>query len=265
VLKQPSYLIKRKKEEPIMRDPAIDALHRKHMAFVLDSKVRELAFFLSMMKRGGSSAMALYTAGFPKRDPVNPEHEEQFRQNFRDVSFGCSAFCNTIQTLKDAVASIIQEKIEWKDIKACRHGDFIYEIRNASTHDGFPTCDTYADGRYYFLATRVRFGQQDKLVTIIPPSADVVTCCSEFAHDWCQFLVQKLKPHIGKNELLGSLFTPDSLDDVWGSTDVLPSFAVKLYHEFRETLHAHIDKEREDPILQAIEELNKVIAANVVR
>jgi hypothetical protein len=247
-----------------MRNLAIDAAQRKYMASSLASKARELEYFLNMMKQAGAASQHLFAAHSTIPEQENHEDEEAHRQHGRAVTFGCSAFLNAVLTLKDAVQTVTGEDITSADIQSCRHGEFIFQLRNASTHDGMPTTDAWVEGKFYFLTSRTRYGQgkNPNLITLNPPSIDIVTSSAEFASDWCAMLAQRLAGHIGRPELCGPLFTPEWLDDAWSRTDILPSFAVEIYQRTRASVHANIKGDTTDPITEAITELSHISLVN---
>ncbi|WP_075256657.1 hypothetical protein [Herbaspirillum camelliae] len=250
-----------------MRDPQIEAVQRKYIAVTLEQKVRELGFFLAMMKQGGTTSECLFHVWMKAKRKASEAEDEALKGASRAVLFGCSAFCNAALTLKDAVQTVIQEDITLEEIHACRHGEFIFQLRNAATHDGIPTMDAWVDGKYYFLSTRVRYGQGKKSspITIAPPQVDIVTCCSEFAHDWCVLLANRLAPHVGSSDLIGSIFTPESLDEAWTKTDILPAFTVDMYQRLRDKIHERIKADTTDPLPVAISELQLVASENPVQ
>lgn len=76
-------------------------------------------------------------------------------------------------------------------------------------------------------------------------------------------LAQRLTPFSGKPELCGSLFTSDWLDDAWSRTDILPPFAVQMYQESRNSIHAALGQQNADPVSEAIAILNRISLENM--
>jgi len=247
-----------------MRDPVIEATQKKFIAASLSSKARELEYFLEHMKQAGTGSQNLFVSQTMPTEEVRPEDEEMALQYHRGVMFGCSAFLNAVFSLRDAVDAVTGVRLTPAEMHSCRHGEFLFQLRNASTHDGMPVTDAWVEGKLYFLAPRSRYGQGTKtaVVTLTPPNIDIVSASAEFAKDWCTLLVTKLSTCLERPELCGAYLTPEWLDEAWSRTDILPAFAVAEYQKQRTAVHAYLLADRTDPVAKAIEELTRIAQAN---
>lgn len=221
--------------------------HRRWVANHLQDKTAELKYFLTHVVEGAADSLRQFQARLVVADP-NPANLA--------VVFGLSAFANSMQALKDAVKTATGEDITWTQIGALRHGEFLREARNASTHDGHPVVTAWIEGHFRVILKIERFHGSRKIV-IEAPEADIPTICLEFAVDFTNLLVRRLERHCGRQELLGSRFTEEEYDG-WASSPFVPEDVRRMLQERRSECVAQIRANTADPISAAIKELRQV-------
>ncbi|WP_171940847.1 hypothetical protein [Herbaspirillum rubrisubalbicans] len=220
--------------------------HRRVVAAHLHLKIGELFYFLEMIEEGAKGI----------KDAVLIKSNDVAEYNAK-VIFGSSAFCNAIQSLKDATATTICEKVEWSDIESnCRHGKYFYEIRNASTHDGISVTNLWIDGRVYPSSMVERFGLGNKEITVIAPNQEIPVCCREFAIDFVAYLRKRLLPYLNQNELKGASPISEAQIQAFCSDSRIPASVAKYVVGQAEALIAGLRMQTADPIATAIAKID---------
>lgn len=221
--------------------------HRRWVANHLTDKTSELQYFLAHIVDGAAESLRQFHAG---------KHQEEPSPATRAVVFGFSAFTNATQTLKDSFTTATGENMTWTQIAALRHGQFFYEARNASTHDGHPVVNAWIEGCFRVLLKIERYDNKSNKIEILPPQEDVPTMCLQFAADFCDLLIRRLRPHLGRAELRGARFTVEQLDG-YANSPFMPDFARRLMQDQRSEQIAQIQASDHDPINTAIEKLTE--------
>lgn len=223
--------------------------HRRWVANFVSGKLEELLFHLQCVVNACDETLRLFN------DQKPTPNETQ-----RAVVYGFSALANCVQTLKDAVKTSTGNELPWSSIKSLRHGAFMYEARNAVTHDGNPVISAWADGRYFVPVNICRIGDKGKLITIPAPTADVRTLCLEFSEDFGRLLRQTLLAAHTEPALEGMPFSIEELDNAFGESSVIPDFARKLFLNNRNEIAAQIQTVEHDPVAQAVQHLDDLVA-----
>jgi hypothetical protein len=221
--------------------------HRRWVANHLPDKASELKYFLAHIVDGAADSLRQFHADKPQEESTSAT---------RAVVFGFSAFTNAMQALKDSFTTATGENMTWTHIAALQHGQFFYEARNAATHDGHPVVNTWIEGHFRVLLKIERYDNKNNKIEIVPPQEDVPTMCLQFAADFCELLIQRLRPHLGRAELRGARFTEDQLDG-YANSPFVPEFARRLLQEQRGEHIAQLQASDHDPIDSAIEKLTE--------
>lgn len=224
------------------------SIHRQHVAANIADKVQEMHFFLKMVCSASEESLARFRSG-----------RETPAQLHMEVKYGCSAFCNALQALKDAFETATKSKMTWSELQTnCRHGEFFYKIRNASTHDGSAVSNAWVDGLHYALIGIERFGEYDKKIEIAPLPQDIATCCTEFSSDFYKYYENRLTPYVGLSDLAASLpYTEKNIARALES-DKIPDFVREIFDQHRDEIAKNIKHNKFDPIKAAIEKINTV-------
>lgn len=196
-----------------------------HISNFYGSKLDELQFFLEKIVDACDESLRLFRAGQQHTDKTG-----------RLVTFSFSAYTNTIQTLKDAVGLLHDGVLPWSKIKTLRHGSFMYDVRNAMTHDGNPVISGWTDGRYFVPFRIVRLNREKKVVVIEPPTVDVRQFCLEFTADFSNLLSEALKAIPDDIRHQQAVFDINELDQVFKESSFIPECARQLHVEQREQI-----------------------------
>jgi hypothetical protein len=220
-----------------------------HIANFYSSKLDELQFFLEKIVDACDESLRWFKAGQENTDDTG-----------RLVTFSFSAYTNTVQTLKDATGLLREEVFPWSKIKTLRHGSFMYDARNAITHDGNPIISGWADGRYFVPFKIVRLNNEKKVVVIDPPTVDVKQFCLEFTADFADLLSQTLKmiPDDIQHQL--AVFNINELDEMFRDSSFIPEFARQLHVEQREQVLEALQSIKAPRIETAIQKADDLAA-----
>ncbi len=223
--------------------------HRRWVATFLQGKIKELHYHLNSIVTACDKSLLL----FSNRNFPIPNDNEQ------TVVFGFSAFSNVVQTLKDAVNTIVDDKLPWSRIEKIRHGSFMKNVRNAATHDGNPVISAWRDGRYFVPRKIVRLDQKGKIIEIPSPSTDVRTICLEFSIDYCRLLKEMLSTAQEDPNFKRPSMNIDDLEDELNASDFTPQFVKDFFAANKVKISEEIAGADHDPIKLAINSLDKTI------
>jgi len=222
--------------------------HRRWVATFLQGKVKELHYNLNSIVTACDRSMLFFSS----RKPIPADNEQA-------VVFGFSAFSNVVQTLKDAVHTVVGEKLPWSRIETLRHGAFMKHVRNAATHDGHPVVSAWSDGRYFVPRNIVRLDLNNKIVEIPAPSEDIRTLCLEFSIDYCQLLKEILSNTENNPQFQQPSMSIEDLEDAINRSNFMPEFVKNLFANNREEITKQIASADYNPIKMAIDSLDRTI------
>ncbi|SDG97654.1 hypothetical protein SAMN04487926_101482 [Paraburkholderia steynii] len=226
---------------------AFSERHRRWVANHFGGKIKELHYHLTAIVVACDQSLRLSSSGLH----VPSENSEA-------VVFGFSAFANTIQTLKDAAKTVTGEQLPWSQIEQLRHGAFMRNARNATTHDGHPVVSAWVDGRYFVPARIVRLGDREQIIEIAAPTEDIRTLCLEFSQDFCQMLREILSRTENVAPLRGIPFDMAELDEAIAESNVMPEFVKQMFAANRQEIAKSLDTIRHDPVAEVIKRLDEV-------
>lgn len=222
--------------------------HCRWVANYISGKIQELHFHLTNIVTACDQSLCRFEQQMPTPEEIH-----------QSVVYGFSALSNVILTLKDAIQTATGETFPWSRIKQLRHGSFMYEARNAATHDGNPVISGWADGRYFIPATISRIGEGGRLISISAPTADVRTLCLEFTEDYSRLLRQALLAANNQPALQGTPFNIDELDSAFSDSKFIPDFARQLFLNNRDEIAARLPAAKHDPAAQAVKYIDSLI------
>ncbi len=226
----------------------IHKLHRRWVANYFGGKVKELHYHLTAIVDACAESLRLFSDG----KPVS-------KGNSETVIYGFSSFANVIQTLKDSAEIVTGQKVPWSRIEQLRHGAFMRDARNASTHDGNPVVSAWVDGRYFVPIRILRLDPHGGLIEIPAPRQDVRTLCLEFSADFSNFLRETLRDGLSDTDLHGASFSMAELDEAFAEFVGMPGFAKQLFAERRSEIASQLANTHHDPVAQAIGHLEELI------
>lgn len=226
-----------------------DEIHCRYVANYFSSKLKEFHYYLNEIVIACDKSLSQFT--------LQINDQEENKRNSQIVIYSFSSFTNLIQTLKDATETFIKPngKLPWSEIKVLRNGRFLYEARNAATHDGNPVISAWVDGKYYVPAKILRLDKDKKVKEIFAPRDDIRKVCLEFSVDYCNLLSRKLS-EVG-TDLSGSILNPTDYE-YFMSSEVIPYFAKELFFNNLPQLQNQIKSVEHDPIKIAMANLNDV-------
>lgn len=118
--------------------------------------------------------------------PLNKEVDE--------LSYYFSAFMNTVQSIKDSVATATGEEFTWKKLSST-YGSFFRYCRNAITHDGSDLISGMRGGVHYITGPLRRMDNHKKIVEFDPPKEPVDQLCVNFSLEFLSSLDLFLSEH----------------------------------------------------------------------
>ncbi|MDR5779148.1 hypothetical protein QCE63_06860 [Caballeronia sp. LZ065] len=222
--------------------------HRRWVANAYSGKINELHHQLAVVVAACDRSLHMFSTQMHVPN-----------ENHRSVTFGFSAFLNAVQTLKDSVQIITRQQLPWSKIEGLRHGSFIRGARNATTHDGHPVVDGWADGRYFVPAKIVRIDNRGDVIQIEAPKKDIRTVSLDFAKDFCVLLKDTLAETENVKDLIGTPFSITELDETFANSTFIPEFAAQLFFNNRQAFEAGLEVARHDPIAKANKSLEDAI------
>lgn len=188
---------------------------------------------------------------------------EQFRtqgsgRHGTKVVYSFSALGNAMQSLKDAVNSLGDNRLTWAEIGKNPHGDFMYKSRNAATHDGNPIVDAWVDGQFYVANDISRFDMRGKPIKIVRPVEDIRTVCLQFSEAYSAQLRSSLSNMLGKYTLKSIVDFEDAEKFVMKS-EVVPPFIKDMFLSKRNEIIDSLQNAPDfDPIQKAIDSLHSL-------
>lgn len=223
--------------------------HLRWVANFFSSKVAEHHHYLEEIVSQCDLSLAHAMAG-----------TQQPENLYKIVVYRFSAYLNTVMTLRDAGSEFLVEVIETADLTGLRHGAFIFDARNAATHDGNPIISAWADGKFFVPEDIVRPSQnKNKTISLVRPSIDLRTFCLEYSADLAAMFIRKLKGGTNVAELDRALYVEENVRQFMRS-DFVPHEARKIFAEnldqFREAL---LRAPRIHPLQMAAERLQRLI------
>lgn len=218
--------------------------HRLWVSSFFNFKIGEFEFFLRAIIECCDESMTRYLGG-----------EQSDMQKERRVVYFFSAFTNAVQTLRDAGSTFLEPKIAWKDIRALRHGNFIYLSRNAATHDGNPVISGWADGRYFVPHDIERFDSKGELVNIPAPDKDIAQVCLEFTYDFCGLLADRLASLKSAQRPMTNIAV---IERMFMSSPMVPEFARDLFKQNKAAIERAISQMEFDPARRTAESLSAI-------
>jgi len=222
--------------------------HRRWVANAYSGKIKELHHQLAVVVAACDRSLHMFSM---------QQHVPE--DNHHSVTFGFSAFLNAVQTLKDSVQTIARQQLPWSKIEGLRHGSFMRGARNATTHDGHPVVDGWADGLYFVPANIVRIDNRGDVILIEAPKTDIRTVSLEFAEDFCTLLRDTLADTENVKDLIGTRFSITELDEAFANSMFIPEFAAQLFTDNRQAVEASLEGARHDPIAEANKSLEDAI------
>jgi hypothetical protein len=172
------------------------------------------------------------------------------------VNYRFAAFSSLVQTIKDILPVILERSVSWSSLSHIRHLQFIKSIRNAVAHDGNPVINLWVEGRYYVACDFVRLGPNQQPVAVKAPAEDVHTIVSEFTEDLCSYLRDVFSHYVGNQSLIGPLYGQEFFATAINHP-AIPEFAQRLY---RESDHSALKLDPSEPLSEALEELDSLVA-----
>lgn len=209
------------------------------------SKVREYQHYLEQVVGHCDSSLARFGRHLP------PEDNEG-----RLLTYAYGSLNNMVQTLKDGGSVFLPTAIGWGDIKKLRHGEFFYLSRNASTHDGNPIINGWADGKYYVAQDIERFDGYGKFIKIQRPVEDVRTFTLEFSLDFYDLLEARLTLLGDQHELTQPVIGPSEIEQIMSST-LIPEDVKSLFADQIDEIKEKVGQIKADPVANALEQIRK--------
>lgn len=197
----------------------------------LQSKVKELRFHLRALVDACDASMNYSQLLLDKK--VKLTETEQLEQQQKQVryheivTYSFSAFSNTIQGLKDALKNGAGFELTWGAIREARHGKFIYEARNACTHDGNPIVNAWVDGKFYVGYDIIRVND-GKVINIQRPAEDIKTIVLEFSIDFLTKILNEIDSVVFEEDFKKSIVKPDEIMKFVNSNPLIPPEIKKL-------------------------------------
>jgi hypothetical protein len=182
--------------------------------------------------------------------------ESQVTNDGRLVNFHFSAFSSLVQTIKDILPVVADQRVTWSDLSNVRHMQFMRAIRNAITHDGNPVINLWTDGRFYVACDFLRLDQNQQQVRVQAPTEDVETLAIQFTTDLCSHLRCAVSPLVGNDALTGPLYGAEFFDNAMNHPAV-PAFAQRLYAEVDRPA---LERSDGDPVAEALSELDALLS-----
>lgn len=176
----------------------------------------------------------------------------------RLLTYAYGSLNNMVQTLKDAGSVFLPKKIGWGDIKGLRHGEFFYLSRNASTHDGNPVINTWADGRFYVGYDIERFDSYGNFIKIERPTQDVRQFTLEFSLDLYNFISDRLESISGADELSHPVIGSDEVGKIMES-EIVPEDVKQLFSDNLEEMMRQAGAAKSEPIKKALSQVRSGI------
>jgi hypothetical protein len=220
--------------------------YRARLANFHNSKLRELKYFLEIIVDSCNESLRRACTSEANTDPTGGP-----------VIFSFSAFTNAIQTLKDVTEKLQPRTMPWRKIKECRHGEFIYLSRNATTHDGNPIISTWADGKYFVPNDIIRQLEKGEIIAIKPPEVDVRQFILEFTLDFSRLIQNTLRSFPFDEDLTISPFDIDELELAYTNPHA-PQFVKRMFEEKRGEIIEHIKEAKLTPVEDALKLANAI-------
>jgi len=177
---------------------------RLDLAYNLGFKVREYRYFLGRVFAGVNSSLLCYRQSI---DAGKELHDSTSQVIQREVAFHLSALFNGVQTMKDVIEQITGSGLPWSTIEQrTRHGRFVYEARNAMTHDGHPIVTLWIDGCIHAPAdfTRIKREKGREQQRNVPaPGPEIGQVCAEFSFDFASLLIEQMAAIVDRAEIRG--------------------------------------------------------------
>ncbi|WP_405124387.1 hypothetical protein [Pseudomonas alloputida] len=207
------------------------------------SKVCEYQHYLEQVVGHCDGSMARFSQKLPPGDNEG-----------RLLTYAYGSLNNMVQTLKDGGSVFLPTSIGWGDIKKLRHGEFFYLSRNASTHDGNPIINGWADGKYYVAHDIERFDGYGKFIKIPRPVEDVRTFTLEFSIDLYDLLAARLTLLGDDHQLIQPLIGPSEIELIMGS-QMIPEDVRNLFSGQMDEIKEKAGQIKVDPISKALEQI----------
>jgi hypothetical protein len=137
-------------------------------------------------------------------------------------------------------------------MKKLRHGGFMYDVRNAITHDGNPVIDAWADGLFFVAANIVRINDKNQIVIIEPPKIDVRQFCLEFSLDFAGLLGETLQQISHEDQFSMSVLSIDEVEAAVRASNVIPPFVKENFLLKRDEIAAIVSNTKISHIADAI-------------
>lgn len=177
------------------------------------------------------------------------------------VAYGFSAFVNVIQSLKDAITTFSGSPLTWADIGQLPHGTFMYQARNAATHDGNPIVNAWVDGKFYVATNINRLDMRGNPIEIIRPEADIRTISIQFAAGFSTLLRDRLTPLLGQFEIAGSPVNSTELQAIINDSSLIPDDVKQMISANHDDIVKAIENASPfDPVKKAIMQVEHLTA-----
>jgi len=176
------------------------------------------------------------------------------QNDLRLLTYAYGPLNNMVQTLKDSGSVFLPTAISWGDIKKLRHGEFFYLSRNASTHDGNPIINGWANGKYYVAHDIERFDGYGNFIKIQSPVKDVRTFTLEFSLDLYDLLAARLKLLGDDHQLIQPLIGPSEIEQIMGS-QMIPEDVRNLFSGQIDEIKEKAGQIEVDPVAKALEQI----------
>lgn len=226
-------------------------LPKNHIARISNfysPKLRELKYFLAQIVENCDESLRRANTLEANTDPTGGP-----------VTYIFSAFTNTVQTLKDITEKLKPGTMPWSKISKLRHGTFIYDVRNAMTHDGNPVISAWVDGHYFVPNKIVREDKHGNIKVIDHPKVNVRQFCLEFTVDFANLIKEVLQQIPDEEKLAVSIFDIDEIDEFSVTNLLIPEFALKMLRDQRSQIEEAIRSIRVPRIENAIKVADELV------
>lgn len=183
--------------------------------------------------------------------------QKKLKGEGKELNYRFTAFASLVQTFKDILPVITDQKVSWASLNNVKHIDFMRKSRNAITHDGNPIINMWADGKYYIACAFARLNNSGNLELIKAPPEDIATICIEFTFDLAARIRQMIEPLVEVKEFAFPMYDIEFFGEAI-LHPAIPKFARKLFQDnAKQSNQTSIN----NPLIEVCEVLDSLIKA----